>query len=77
MTAAIMAADELRTVVGLPDEIAKGDAATIEVLLDASGKDRTSGRRTALGKGPEQQAAADFAGGVLEAGRSKAWAWGQ
>jgi len=68
VTAAIMAADELRTVVGLPDEIAKGDAATIEVLLDASGKDRTSGRRTALGKGPEQQAAADFAGGVLDGG---------
>jgi len=66
VTAAIVAADELGAVVGLPDQIAQGDAATIEVLLDAGGKDGTGGRRTALGKGPEQQAAAHFAGGVFD-----------
>jgi hypothetical protein len=68
MTVVIVAADELRTVVGLPDEIAKGDAATMEVLLNAGGEDGTSGGGTALGKGPEEQAAAHFAGGVLDGG---------
>src|SRR5260370_34691463 len=68
MAAAIVAADELGTVVGLPDEIAKGDATTIEVLLNAGGKDGAGGRRTALGKGPEQQAAAHLAGGVFDGG---------
>src|SRR5258708_33535499 len=66
MTAAIMAADELGTVVGLPDQIAQRDAATIEVLLNAGGEDGTGGGGTALGKGPEQQAAAHFAGGVFD-----------
>jgi len=64
-----MAADELGTVVGLPDQIAQRDATTIEVLLDAGGEDGTGGGGAALGKGPEQQAAADFAGGVLDAGQ--------
>lgn len=68
MAAAIVAADELGTVVGLPDEIAKGDATTIEVLLNAGGKDGAGGRRTALSKGPEQQAAAHLAGGVFDGG---------
>src|SRR6266446_10992259 len=68
MAAAIVATDELGTVVGLPDEIAKGDATTIEVLLNAGGKDGAGGRRTALGKGPEQQAAAHLAGGVFDGG---------
>src|SRR5260370_36112160 len=68
MAAAIVAADELGTVVGLPDEIAKGDATTIEVLLNAGGKDGAGSRRTALGKGPEQQAAAHLAGGVFDGG---------
>src|SRR5260370_3929989 len=66
MTGAIMAADELGTVVGLPDQIAQRDAATIEVLLNAGGEDGTGGGGTALGKGPEQQAAAHFAGGVFD-----------
>src|SRR5258707_8952295 len=65
MPAAIMAADELGTVVGLPDQIAQRDAATIEVLLNAGGEDGTGGG-TALGKGPEQQTAAHFAGGVFD-----------
>src|SRR5258708_11987536 len=66
MTAAIMAADELGTVVGLPDQIAQRDAATIEVLLNAGGEDGTGGGGTALGKGQEQQTAAHFAGGVFD-----------
>src|SRR5258708_30269057 len=69
MTAAIMAADELGTVVGLPDQIAQRDAATIEVLLNAGGEDGTGGGGTALGKGPEQQAAAHLASGVLDGGQ--------
>ena len=66
MTATIVATDELGAVVGLPDQIAQRDAATIEVLLDTGGKDGTGSRRTALGKSPEQQAAAHFAGGVFD-----------
>src|ERR1700687_4732644 len=66
MTAAILAADEFGTVVGLPDQIAQRDAATIEMLLNAGGEDGTGGGGTALGKGPEQQAAAHFAGGVFD-----------
>src|SRR5258708_823761 len=69
MTATIMAADELGTVVGLPDQIAQRDAATIKVLLNAGGEDGTGGGGTALGKGPEQQAAAHFAGGVFDGGQ--------
>jgi hypothetical protein len=65
----IVAADELGTVVGLPDQIPQRDAATIEVLLDSGGKDGTGGRGTALGKGPKQQAAAHFAGGVFDGGQ--------
>src|SRR5258707_2220090 len=66
MAAAIMAADELGTVVGLPDQIAQRDAATIEVLLNAGGEDGAGGGGTALGEGPEKQAAAHFAGGVFD-----------
>jgi hypothetical protein len=71
MAAAIVSTDELGAVVGLPDEIAEGDAATLEVLLNAGGEDGTGGRGPALGKGPKQQAAADFAGGVLDGGEIK------
>src|SRR5712692_882959 len=56
---------ELAAVVGLPDQIAQRDAVAIQVLLDACGEDRTEGGRTLLRKGPEQQAAANIAGGVL------------
>lgn len=66
VTAAIMAADELGTIVGLPDQVAQRDATTIEVLLDAGGKDGTGGCGTALGKSPEQQTAAHLARGVLD-----------
>src|SRR5260370_32704591 len=66
MRGANVAADELGTVVGLPDQIAQRDAATIEVLLNAGGEDGAGGGGTALGEGPEQQAAAHFAGGVFD-----------
>src|SRR5258708_24560048 len=64
-----MAGDDVGTVVGLPDKIGQRDAATIEVLLNAGGEDGTGGGGTALGKGPEQQAAAHFASGVLDGGQ--------
>ncbi len=71
MAAAIMAADEFGPVVGLPDQVAERDAATVEVLLNAGGEDGTGGGRAALGKGPEQQSAAHFASGVLDGGQSE------
>src|SRR5260370_29456292 len=63
-----MAADELRAIVGLPDQVAQRDAATGEVLLDAGDEGGAGGRGEALGKGPEQQLAAHLAGGVLDGG---------
>ena len=72
-----MAADELGAVVGLPDQIAPGDAATIEVLLDAGGKDGTGGRRTALAKAQNSRPLRTSRAVYSTAGRSKAWACGQ
>jgi hypothetical protein len=69
VAAAIMSADELRAVVGLPDQVAERDAATIKMLLNASGEDGAGGGRTALSEGPEQQAAAHLASGVLDGGQ--------
>lgn len=66
MATAIVAADELGAVVGLPDQVAERDAATVQVLLDTGGEDGAGGCRTALGKGPEQQAAAHFTGSVFD-----------
>src|SRR5260370_17874315 len=40
-----------------------------EMLLNASGEDGAGGGGTALGKGPEQQAAAHLASGVLDGGQ--------
>jgi hypothetical protein len=71
MTASIVATDELGAVVGLPDQIAKRDAATIEVLLNAGGEDGTRSRRAALSEGPEQQAAPHLASSVLDGGQSQ------
>ncbi len=39
------------------------------MLLNAGSEDRAGGRGTGLGKGPEQQAAAHFASGVLDGGQ--------
>ena len=66
-----MAADELGAVVGLPDQVAKRYAATLQMLLNPSGEHGTGGSGTALSKGPEQQAAADLAGGVLDRGQTE------
>jgi len=66
---AVEAADELAAVVGLPDQIAQRNAAALQVLLNAGGKDGAGGGGAALGKGPEQQAAAHVAGGVLHGGQ--------
>jgi hypothetical protein len=69
MAAAGVTADELGAVIGLPNEIAQRDAATIEVLLNAGGEDGAGGSGAALREGPEQQAAAYFAGGVFHSGQ--------
>jgi hypothetical protein len=69
MTAAIVAADELGPVVGLPYEIAQRDATAIEVPLNAGGEDGAGSGGAALGKGPEQQTAADLASRVLDDGQ--------
>jgi len=66
---AIVAADELGAVIGLPNQIAKRDAITLQVLLNASGEDGAGGSGAALGKGPEQEATADFTSGVLDGGQ--------
>jgi hypothetical protein len=65
---AIVTANELGAMVGLPNQVAERDAAPVQVLLNAGGEDGAGGSRTALGKGPEQQAAAHVAGGVLDGG---------
>ncbi len=69
MAAAIVATDELGTVVGLPDQIAERDATAFEVKLNAGDKDGAGSGRAALGKGPEQQTAAHFASRVLNGGQ--------
>ena len=60
---------ELAAIVGLPDQIAQRDAVAIQVLLDA-GSEHGAGRSAAFfGEGPEQQAAAHVARGVLDDGK--------
>src|ERR1700726_4482628 len=59
---------ELSPVVGLPDQIAERNAVAMQVLLDACGENRARRSATLLGEGPEEQAAADIAGGVLNGG---------
>ncbi len=60
---------EFAAVVGLPDQIAKRDAVAIQVLLDARGEHGAGRSAAFFGEGPEQQAAANFAGGVLDDGK--------
>ena len=62
---------ELPAVVGLPDQIAEGDAAAIQMLLDAGSEDGAGRSGSLLGESPEQQAAADVAGGVLNDGQAE------
>ena len=56
---------ELAAVVGLPNQIAERDAVAIQVLLDARGEDGAGRGAASLGESPEEQTAADVAGGVL------------
>ncbi len=59
---------KLAAVVGLPDQIAQRDALASQVLLDARSKNGASGRTALLSERPEQQPAANLAGGVLDEG---------
>ena|SRR5689334_8094074 len=62
---------ELAAVVGLPDQVAERNAVAIQVLLDARSENR-AGRSAALfGKGPKQQATANFPRGVLNDGQAE------
>ena len=72
MTEIIVAANELRAVVGLPDQMAQIDAVAIQVALDAGGEDGAGGGAAAGSEGQKQQAAADFASGVLHQRQSEA-----
>lgn len=63
---------ELSTVVGLPDQIAERDTVAIQMLLNAGSENGARGSAALLRKSPEQQAAADVAGGVLNDGQVEA-----
>ena len=62
---------ELAAVIRLPDQIAQRDAATVQKLLNAGSEDRAGGSTAFLREGPEQQAAANFARGVLDGGQAE------
>ncbi len=53
----------------MPDQIAQGNAVAIQMLLDTCGEDGAGRSAAAVGEGPEEQAAADVAGGVLDDGK--------
>src|SRR5947209_4163457 len=59
---------ELPAVVGLPNQIAQRDAIASQVLLDARSEHGADSGTALLGEGPEEQPAANFAGGVLDQG---------
>jgi len=77
VTAPIVAADELGTVVGLPDQIAQRDAATIEVLRDAGGKDGLAAAERRWAKAQNSRPLRTSRAVYSSAGRPKAWACGQ
>jgi len=60
---------EFAAVVGLPDQITEADAVAMEVLLNAGSEHRAGGGAAFFSKGPEQETAADFSGGVLDEGQ--------
>ena len=62
---------ELAAVVGLPEPIAERDAVAIQMLLDARSEDGAGRGAACVGEGPEEQAAADIACGVLDDGQSE------
>jgi hypothetical protein len=53
---------ELAAIDGLPDQIAQGNAATVQQLLDARSEDSAGLGAAFFGESPEQQPAANFAG---------------
>jgi hypothetical protein len=67
----VVSADELSSVVGLPDQVAERDAVAVQMALDARGEDFAGRRAAALGEGQEEQPAADVAGGVLHGRESQ------
>ena len=62
---------ELAAVVGLPSQIAQRDAVAMQMLLNARGENGAGGSRALFSEGPEQQAAAHIAGGVLDGGQAQ------
>jgi hypothetical protein len=62
---------ELTAVVGLPSQIAERDTVAMQMLLDARGENGAGGSRALFSEGPEQQAAAHIAGGVLDRGQAQ------
>jgi hypothetical protein len=72
MAVRIVTADEFAAVVGLPGQITQIHASTIQVLLNASGKDGAGGRRAFLGEGPEEQTAANFPRRVFDQRQTQA-----
>jgi hypothetical protein len=62
---------EFPAVIGLPDQIAEGDAVAIQMLLDAGGEDGVSRGAASIGEGPEERSTANIAGGVQDRGQSE------
>ncbi len=67
--------DKLAAVVGLPDEIFQIQPAGLELRRDAVGAQGVGPRGAPLGEGEELQAAAHFAGGVLDEGQAAEICW--
>src|SRR5271163_282533 len=57
---------EFAAVVGLPDEVAKRDSVAIQMLLNTRSEHRAGSGAAFFGESPEQQAATNVAGGVLD-----------
>src|SRR5260370_10375388 len=66
---------ELAAVVGLPDQIAERDAVAVQMLRGAPGRHGSGRGATTFGEGPEEQAAADIASGVLDHGQAELLGW--
>ena len=59
---------EFAAAVSLQDQFMQRDTVTIQLPLDAGSKDGAGSGTALLGKRPEQQTAANIAGGVLDDG---------
>ena len=62
---------KLAAVVGLPDEVAQRDSVAMQMLLNTNSEDRAGRGAAFFGEGPEQQSAANIAGGVLNGGQAE------